>query len=145
MGLRKACKPESPVFSSDTQTLGPCQCHVSLHIDLIVFENLFVLYVCHLTLHAPLSDQKSDQTQDAILGQPSMPSTPIILLLACLCSLTAPAAAAAVAATNPQQPTGDGAVVHVVFANHLDVGFTGWDNETLNAYFHSHIPRAVSM
>lgn len=25
-----------------------------------------------------------------------------------------------------------------------DVGFTGWDNETLNAYFHSHIPRAVS-
>jgi hypothetical protein len=24
------------------------------------------------------------------------------------------------------------------------VGFTGWDNETLNAYFHSHIPRAVS-
>lgn len=25
-----------------------------------------------------------------------------------------------------------------------DVGFTHLDNETLNAYFHDHIPRAVS-
>jgi hypothetical protein len=25
------------------------------------------------------------------------------------------------------------------------VGFTSWDNETLNQYFHAHIPRAVSL
>eukprot|EP00878_Enallax_costatus_P022037 GHUV01023361.1.p1 GENE.GHUV01023361.1~~GHUV01023361.1.p1 ORF type:complete len:573 (+),score=177.34 GHUV01023361.1:634-2352(+) len=36
-----------------------------------------------------------------------------------------------------------GTTVHVVFSNHLDVGFTQLDNETLNAYFHDHIPRAI--
>lgn len=103
------------------------------------------MYVCHLIRHAPLQQIrnliKRVTTQNTVLEGYRMPSTRITLLLACLCSLAAPAAAAA-AAVSPG-PSVE-AVVHVVFANHLDVGFTGWDNETLNAYFHSHIPRAVS-
>ncbi|KAF6255451.1 hypothetical protein COO60DRAFT_212733 [Scenedesmus sp. NREL 46B-D3] len=38
-----------------------------------------------------------------------------------------------------------GYTVHVVFSNHLDVGFTDLDNEVINLYFHTHYPAAIRL
>ncbi|WIA20109.1 hypothetical protein OEZ85_005961 [Tetradesmus obliquus] len=38
-----------------------------------------------------------------------------------------------------------GHTVHLVFSNHLDVGFTDLDNEVINLYFHTHYPAAIKL
>lgn len=37
----------------------------------------------------------------------------------------------------------DAPVVHVVFSNHLDVGYTDFDLNVINLYFEKHFPRAI--
>ena len=45
-------------------------------------------------------------------------------------------------------PAASAKVVHVVFSNHLDIGFHAWgslgfDNKVINTYIQLHFPRAV--
>ncbi|KAL6758170.1 hypothetical protein V8C86DRAFT_1553898 [Haematococcus lacustris] len=51
----------------------------------------------------------------------------------------------ALAGQPPRTQTTNITRVHLVFSNHLDVGYTAHDNEVIDLYFREHLPRALQL